>query len=182
MARRCPPIRRRGSRRRFAPSPSGCAGSSFVNPAVEVEAVGFAPWDAHWLGVMVTPWFMNLMLLPRDAARGRRCARSEAQLRVSRRDLRVHRRARRGDRRLPGLLAVLARCSNSPITRRRDSSPGWPARRCSIPRMPRCRRCRWPTFPAATELGPAACAARGATRSAAVEARLPARTLPRRRT
>jgi [NiFe] hydrogenase assembly HybE family chaperone len=43
-------------------------GLSFVNPAVEVEAVGFAPWDAHWLGVMVTPWFMNLMLLPRDPA------------------------------------------------------------------------------------------------------------------
>jgi [NiFe] hydrogenase assembly HybE family chaperone len=43
-------------------------GLSFVNPAVEVEAVGFAPWDAHWLGVMVTPWFMNLMLLPGDAA------------------------------------------------------------------------------------------------------------------
>ncbi len=41
-------------------------GLNFVNPAVEVEAVAFAPWDAHWLGVMVTPWFINLMLLPRD--------------------------------------------------------------------------------------------------------------------
>lgn len=43
-------------------------GLNFVNPAIEVEAVGFGPWDAHWLGVMVTPWFINLMLLPRDAA------------------------------------------------------------------------------------------------------------------
>lgn len=43
-------------------------GLNFVNPAIEVEAVGFAPWQAHWLGVMVTPWFINLMLLPRDAA------------------------------------------------------------------------------------------------------------------
>ena len=43
-------------------------GLNFVNPAIEVEAVGFAPWDAHWLGVMVTPWFINLMLLPREAA------------------------------------------------------------------------------------------------------------------
>lgn len=43
-------------------------GLSFVNPAVEVEAVGFAPWESHWLGVMVTPWFMNLTLLPRDPA------------------------------------------------------------------------------------------------------------------
>jgi [NiFe] hydrogenase assembly HybE family chaperone len=42
------------------------AGLTFVNPAVEVEAVAFAPWGAHWLGVMVTPWFMNLMLMPRD--------------------------------------------------------------------------------------------------------------------
>lgn len=43
-------------------------GLNFVNPAIEVEAVGFAPWEAHWLGVMVTPWCINLMLLPRDAA------------------------------------------------------------------------------------------------------------------
>jgi [NiFe] hydrogenase assembly HybE family chaperone len=41
-------------------------GLSLANPAVEVEAVGFAPWEGHWLGVMVTPWFMNLALLPRD--------------------------------------------------------------------------------------------------------------------
>jgi len=41
-------------------------GLAFVNPAVGVEAVGFAPWDTHWLGVMVTPWFMNLLLLPRE--------------------------------------------------------------------------------------------------------------------
>ena len=44
-------------------------GSHFVNPALAVEAVGFAPWEGHWLGVMVTPWFMNLMLAPRDPAR-----------------------------------------------------------------------------------------------------------------
>jgi [NiFe] hydrogenase assembly HybE family chaperone len=41
-------------------------GLGFVNPALEVEAVAFEPWEAHWLGVMVTPWFMNLVLLPRD--------------------------------------------------------------------------------------------------------------------
>lgn len=43
------------------------AGLNFVHPAIEVEAVGFAPWESHWLGVMVTPWCINLMLLPRDA-------------------------------------------------------------------------------------------------------------------
>ena len=41
-------------------------GLLFVNPALEVEAVGFAPWQGHWLGVMVTPWFMNLTLVPAD--------------------------------------------------------------------------------------------------------------------
>lgn len=39
------------------------------NPALEVEAVGFAPWEGRWLGVMVTPWFMNLTLLRADPAR-----------------------------------------------------------------------------------------------------------------
>lgn len=41
-------------------------GLPFVNAAIGVEAVGFAPWQSYWLGVMVTPWFINLMLLPRD--------------------------------------------------------------------------------------------------------------------
>lgn len=43
-------------------------GLPFVNQALEVEAIGFAPWDAHWLGCLVTPWCMNLVLLPRDVA------------------------------------------------------------------------------------------------------------------
>ena len=40
-------------------------GLGVMNPALEVEAVAFEPWQGHWLGVMVTPWFMNLVLLPR---------------------------------------------------------------------------------------------------------------------
>jgi [NiFe] hydrogenase assembly HybE family chaperone len=43
-------------------------GLNFVNPAIDVEAVAFAPWQAHWLGAMVTPWCINLMLLPRDTS------------------------------------------------------------------------------------------------------------------
>lgn len=43
-------------------------GLPLINAALEVEAVGFAHWDAHWLGCLVTPWFMNLVLLPREAA------------------------------------------------------------------------------------------------------------------
>jgi [NiFe] hydrogenase assembly HybE family chaperone len=39
------------------------------NPALSVEAVGFRPWSDHWLGVLITPWFMNLMLMPRVSAK-----------------------------------------------------------------------------------------------------------------
>lgn len=41
------------------------------NAALDVEAVAFAPWEDAWLGVMLTPWFMNIVLLPRDRARWR---------------------------------------------------------------------------------------------------------------
>ena len=43
-------------------------GLAFVNPALGVEAIGFAPWQGHWLGVLLTPWFMNLIVTPRDVA------------------------------------------------------------------------------------------------------------------
>lgn len=39
-------------------------GLPVLNPALDVEAVGFCAWDEYCLGVLVTPWFMNLMLLP----------------------------------------------------------------------------------------------------------------------
>jgi [NiFe] hydrogenase assembly HybE family chaperone len=35
-----------------------------VNPRVQVEAIGFQDYEGHELGVLVTPWFMNLVLLP----------------------------------------------------------------------------------------------------------------------
>lgn len=35
----------------------------FRNSALSVEAVGFQPWDGGQLGVVITPWFMNLILL-----------------------------------------------------------------------------------------------------------------------
>jgi [NiFe] hydrogenase assembly HybE family chaperone len=40
------------------------AGLPFVNEALRVELVGLRRWRGLWLGVLVTPWFMNLMLLP----------------------------------------------------------------------------------------------------------------------
>jgi len=45
------------------------AGVPILNPALSVEAVGFRPWAEHWLGVLITPWFMNLWLMPRIVAR-----------------------------------------------------------------------------------------------------------------
>jgi len=36
----------------------------FLNPKLSVESVGFRPWQGQWLGVLVTPWSLNLVLLP----------------------------------------------------------------------------------------------------------------------
>ena len=36
-----------------------------VNHALHVEAVGFVPHEEGFLGVLVAPWFMNLILLPK---------------------------------------------------------------------------------------------------------------------
>jgi [NiFe] hydrogenase assembly HybE family chaperone len=41
-------------------------GLPFINPRLGIEAVAFAPWKHYWLGAMVTPWSMNLMLLAGD--------------------------------------------------------------------------------------------------------------------
>lgn len=43
------------------------AGLPVLNEAMPVKAVGFREWGGYWLGVLITPWFMNLMLLPREA-------------------------------------------------------------------------------------------------------------------
>lgn len=39
-------------------------GLPFLNPALRVEAVGFRPWNGQWIGVLVTPWCVNVVLLP----------------------------------------------------------------------------------------------------------------------
>lgn len=36
----------------------------FINPALSVEIVGFRRWQGDWLGAAVTPWALNLLLLP----------------------------------------------------------------------------------------------------------------------
>ncbi|WP_040838936.1 [NiFe]-hydrogenase assembly chaperone HybE [Thiothrix nivea] len=35
-----------------------------LNPRLQVEAVSFQPLDDGWLGVLISPWFMNLVWLP----------------------------------------------------------------------------------------------------------------------
>ncbi len=44
------------------------AGLPMVNERVRVEAFGFERLDNWHVGVMLTPWFMNLMLLPAEDA------------------------------------------------------------------------------------------------------------------
>lgn len=38
-------------------------GLPFINPALSVNTIGFALYEGNWLGVLVTPWSLNLMLL-----------------------------------------------------------------------------------------------------------------------
>lgn len=40
------------------------AGLPILNTALAVEAIGFTPWQGHWLGALITPWFLNLVLVP----------------------------------------------------------------------------------------------------------------------
>ncbi|MDO8990123.1 MAG: [NiFe]-hydrogenase assembly chaperone HybE [Sideroxyarcus sp.] len=40
------------------------AGLPICNEALRVQAVGFREWQAHWVGVLVTPWTISLVLMP----------------------------------------------------------------------------------------------------------------------
>jgi [NiFe] hydrogenase assembly HybE family chaperone len=43
-------------------------GLPILNPALAVEAIGLRRWNGHWLGMLVTPWAMSVLLLPHDCA------------------------------------------------------------------------------------------------------------------
>lgn len=43
-------------------------GIPVVNPALRVDARYLTRWNQYFLGVLITPWFMNLLLLPADTA------------------------------------------------------------------------------------------------------------------
>ncbi len=53
-----------------------------INDKLEVAAVGFEPWQDCYLGILVTPWFMNLMLLPQQPEQWNDCAELSKQCRV----------------------------------------------------------------------------------------------------
>lgn len=38
------------------------------NPDLQVEALGFRPWNQGNLGILITPWCMNLVWIPDDQA------------------------------------------------------------------------------------------------------------------
>lgn len=39
-------------------------GLPFLNAILQVEAVGFRVFQSNWLGVLITPWCMNYLILP----------------------------------------------------------------------------------------------------------------------
>jgi len=39
-----------------------------LNHAIRIEAIGMRAWQGHWLGALVTPWFINLVVLPGGGA------------------------------------------------------------------------------------------------------------------
>lgn len=39
-------------------------GLPILNPNLQVCAIGFRKFDEHAVGILITPWFMNLVLLP----------------------------------------------------------------------------------------------------------------------
>ncbi len=39
-------------------------GLPVLNPALSVQVAGVYQFNEDWLGILITPWFMNLLLLP----------------------------------------------------------------------------------------------------------------------
>jgi len=69
---------------RVAQAFAGIAATSMAqlplsNPALAVEAVGFRAWQGLNVGVLVTPWAINLLLLPAGNDAFRRLAPDQSQ-------------------------------------------------------------------------------------------------------
>ena len=68
---RRPALAGRGAARRaFTPHPPArrCRTCRCSTRRSRSRRSASAPWRDHWLGVLITPWFMNLVLMPRVAA------------------------------------------------------------------------------------------------------------------
>jgi [NiFe] hydrogenase assembly HybE family chaperone len=53
------------------------AGVPLLNARLQVQAIGFERWQDQWLGALVTPWFLNLVLVPGDSEGWRSAAQGE---------------------------------------------------------------------------------------------------------
>src|SRR5487761_2351136 len=49
-----------------------------LNPVLRVRAVGTRGWQGQWLTALVTPWFLNLVLMPADLAAAKASGRADA--------------------------------------------------------------------------------------------------------
>jgi len=49
------------------------------NPALRVDVVGFRAWEGQWLGVLVTPWTISLMIVPGEGGGFRRLGADQRQ-------------------------------------------------------------------------------------------------------
>lgn len=39
-----------------------------TNEKLQIKAIGFQSWNKYRLGILITPWFMNLMLIPLETS------------------------------------------------------------------------------------------------------------------
>ncbi|RUW34607.1 MULTISPECIES: [NiFe]-hydrogenase assembly chaperone HybE [unclassified Mesorhizobium] len=58
-------------------------GIPILNPALSVRALGVRMWQGEWLAVLITPWFMNLVLLPAAGVEARTRLRPGAKEQVA---------------------------------------------------------------------------------------------------
>lgn len=56
------------------------AGLPICHPGLSVDALDFRDWDGNWLGVLITPWSLSLMLLPGASAAVRVLRPGQTQL------------------------------------------------------------------------------------------------------
>jgi [NiFe] hydrogenase assembly HybE family chaperone len=68
-----------GVARAFARAAVRFRGLPVCNPALRVEVVGLRRWEGEWLGVVVSPWTVSLVLVPGDGGRLRPLGPDERQ-------------------------------------------------------------------------------------------------------